>query len=140
MKLESYLPKQSPWLYITPLLNAILLLLVYFLFSSGFIVQSGIRVEKPRSGARLTGFDRAHIITLAAGDQAPMYFDGQRVTLEQMRGKIEAQGREGERRIIVHADREAAAGRLIEVSNLALELGFEVAYSTTPTQTAIQSP
>jgi biopolymer transport protein ExbD len=138
MKLESYLPKQSPWLYITPLLNAILLLLVYFLFSSGFIVQSGIRVEKPRSTSRLTGFDRAHIITLAAGDQAPIYFDGQRVTLEQMRTRIEAQGREGERRIIVHADREAAAGRLIEVSNLALEMGFEVAYSTTPTQAPLQ--
>jgi hypothetical protein len=52
MKLESHLPKQSPWLYITPLLNAILLLVVYFLFSSGFIVQSGIRVEKPRSSSR----------------------------------------------------------------------------------------
>ena len=63
MKLVSHLPKQSPWLYITPLLNAILLLLVYFLFSSGFVVQSGITVEMPRSSSRLTGFDRAHIIT-----------------------------------------------------------------------------
>lgn len=134
MKLESYLPKQSPWLYITPLLNAILLLLVYFLFSSGFIVQSGIRVEKPRSTSRLTGFDRAHIITMAAGNEAPLYFDGQRVTLEELRGKIEAQGRDGERRIILHADRHTPAGRLIEVSNVALDLGFEVAYSTTPSQ------
>ncbi|MDZ4288047.1 MAG: biopolymer transporter ExbD [Prosthecobacter sp.] len=136
MKLESYLPKQSPWLYITPLLNAILLLLVYFLFSSGFIVQSGIRVEKPRSTSRLTGFDRAHIITLAAGNEAPIYFDGQRIALEELRGKIEAQGRDGERRIILHADRHTLAGRLIEVSNVALDLGFEVAYSTTPNQAA----
>ena len=135
MKLASYLPKQSPWLYITPLLNAILLLLVYFLFSSGFIVQSGIRVEKPRSASRLTGFDRAHVITLAAGNEA-VYFNGQRVTLEELRGKIEAQGREGERRVIVHADRYTPAGRLIEVSNIALDSGFEVAYSTTPSQTA----
>jgi biopolymer transport protein ExbD len=139
MKLASYLPKQSPWLYITPLLNAILLLLVYFLFSSGFIGQSGIRVEKPRSTSRLTGFDRAHVITLAAGNDA-IYFNGQRVTLEELRGKIEAQGREGERRIILHADRHTPAGRLIEVSNVALDLGFEVAYSTTPSQTAAATP
>ena len=136
MKLESYLPKQSPWLYITPLLNAILLLLVYFLFSSGLIVQSGIRVEKPRSTSRLTGFDRAHIITLAAGNESPIYLNGQRVTLEELRGKIAQQGRDGERRVIVHADSHTPAGRLIEVSNVALELGFEVAYSTTPVQTA----
>jgi biopolymer transport protein ExbD len=132
MKLESYLPKQSPWLYITPLLNAILLLLVYFLFSSSFVVQSGIRVEKPRSTSRLTGFDRAHIITLAPGNEAPIYLDGQRVSLDELREKIEAQGREGERRVILHADRHTPAGRLIEVSNVALDLGFEVAYSTTP--------
>jgi biopolymer transport protein ExbD len=139
MKLETYLPKQSPWLYITPLLNAILLLLVYFLFSSSFVVQSGIRVEKPRSTSRLTGFDRAHVITLAPGSEAPIYFNGQRVNLEELREKIQIQGREGERRIILHADRHTPAGRLIEVSNVALDLGFEVAYSTTPSQ-AVATP
>lgn len=78
MKLESHLPRQSPWIYVTPLLNAILLLLVCFLFSSGFVEQSGIKVEKPRSSSRLTGFDRAHIVTLAGGDGMPMYFDGKK--------------------------------------------------------------
>jgi biopolymer transport protein ExbD len=135
MKLESHLPKQSPWLYITPLLNAILLLLVYFLFSSGFIVQSGITVEKPRSSSRLTGFDRAHIITIAGGQDAPMFFDGQRVSLEELRATLQNQ-RTGERRILLHADRYAPTGRFTEVSTLAMELGYEVALSTTPGQPA----
>jgi len=131
MKLESHLPKQSPWLYITPLLNAVLLLVVYFLFSSGFIVQSGIKVEKPHSSSRLTGFDRAHIVTLAPGSDSPLYFDGKRMTWEELR--IELKGRrDGERRIILHTDRQAPTARFTEVSNLALELGYEVALSTTP--------
>jgi biopolymer transport protein ExbD len=133
MKLVSHLPKQSPWLYITPLLNAILLLLVYFLFSSGFVVQSGITVEKPRSSSRLTGFDRAHIITIAGGQDAPMYFDGQRMTLEELRSSLE-QRRDGERRILLHADRYATTGRFTEVSSLAMGLGYEVALSTNPSQ------
>lgn len=133
MKLESHLPKPSLWLYITPLLNAILLLLVYFLFSSGFVEQSGITVEKPRSTSRLTGFDRAHIITMAAGDQTPLYFDGKRVTLEELRSELQAK-RDGERRVILHTDRQSPSGRFVEVSNLALELGYEVALSTTPAQ------
>jgi biopolymer transport protein ExbD len=131
MKLESHLPKQSPWLYITPLLNAILLLLVYFLFSSGFIVQSGITIQKPQSASRLTGFDRAHIITVAAGTDAPVYLDGRRVSLAELRDGLRAQ-RDGVRRVIVHADRQAPYGRVVEVSNVALELGFEAAHSTTP--------
>ena len=131
MKLESYLPKQSPWLYVTPLLNGILLLLIYFLFSSGFIVQSGITVEKPKSSSRLTGFDRAHIVTLAAGDNAPMYFDGKRVTWDELRAEFKKR-RDGERRIILHTDRQAPTSRFTEVSSLALEMGYEVALSTTP--------
>jgi biopolymer transport protein ExbD len=131
MKLESHLPKQSSWLYITPLLNAILLLLIYFLFSSGFIVQSGITVEKPKSSSRLTGFDRAHIVTLAAGNDAPMYFDGKRVTWDELRAELKDR-RDGERRIILHTDRQAPTSRFTEVSSLALEMGYEVALSTTP--------
>lgn len=131
MKLVSHLPKQSPWLYITPLLNAILLLLVYFLFSSGFVVQSGITVEMPRSSSRLTGFDRAHIITIAGGEKASMYFDSQLVSWEELRATLE-KVRSGERRILLHADRFAPTGRFTEVSNLAMELGFDVALSTTP--------
>lgn len=131
MKLESHLPRQSPWLYITPLLNAILLLLVYFLFSSGFVIQSGITVEKPRSSSRLTGFDRAHIITLAPGNEVPMYFDGRRVTLDELTQKL-VEGRSGERRVIIHHDRQAPSGRVVEVINLAQELGYEAAISTTP--------
>lgn len=131
MKLESHLPRQSPWLYITPLLNAILLLLVYFLFSSGFIIQSGITVEKPRSSSRLTGFDRAHIITIAPGNEVPMYFDGRRVNFDELT-KLLVDGRAGERRVIIHHDRQAPSGRVVEVINLAQELGFEAALSTTP--------
>lgn len=133
MKLESHLPRQSPWLYITPLLNAILLLLVYFLFSSGFVIQSGITVEKPRSSSRLTGFDRAHIITIAPGNEVPMYYDGKRVNFEELTRQLVA-GRAGERRVIIHHDRQAPSGRVVEVISLAQELGYEAALSTTPSQ------
>ncbi len=131
MKLESHLPKQSPWLYTVPLLNTILLLLVYFLFTSGFVVQSGITVEHPQSNSRLTGFDRAHIITVPAGMENAIFFDGVRATQAELREKLKA-NREGERRAIIHADKQAPHGRVIEVGNIALELGYEVAYSTVP--------
>ncbi|MFO1486682.1 MAG: biopolymer transporter ExbD [Verrucomicrobiaceae bacterium] len=131
MKLESHLPKQSPWLYTAPLLNTILLLLVYFLFSSGFVVQSGITVEHPQSNSRLTGFDRAHVITIAAGADSVLYFDGVRTTPAGLREKLKA-NREGERRAIIHADKQAPHGRVIEIGNIALDLGYEVAYSTVP--------
>lgn len=131
MKLESNLPKQSPWLYTAPLLNTILLLLVCFLFSSGFVVQSGVTVEHPQSNSRLTGFDRAHIITVPAGMDNTLYFDGIRTTTGELRDKLKA-NREGERRAIIHADKQAPFGRVIEIGNIALDLGYEIAHSTVP--------
>ncbi len=133
MKLESHLPKQSPWLYTVPLLNTILLLLVYFLLTSNFVVQSGIKVETPQSSSRLTGFDRAHIITVPAGLDDSLYFDGVRTTPTELREKLKA-NREGERRAIIHAAKQAPHGRVIEIGNIALELGYEVAYSTVAPQ------
>lgn len=131
MKLESHLPKQSPWLYTVPLLNTILLLLVYFLLTSNFVVQSGIKVEQPQSNSRLTGFDRAHIITVPAGMENALYFDGVRIITGELREKLKA-NREGERRVIIHAAKQATHGRVTEIGNIALELGYEVAYSTVP--------
>jgi biopolymer transport protein ExbD len=131
MKLESNLPKQSPWLYTAPLLNTILLLLVCYLFSSGFVVPSGVKVEHPQSNSRLTGFDRAHIITVPAGADNTLYFDGMRTTTAELRDKLKA-NREGERRVIIHADKQAPFGRVIEIGNIALDLGYEAAHSTVP--------
>lgn len=131
MKLESQLPRQSPWLYTVPLLNTILLLLVYFLFSSGFVIQSGVTVTLPQSASRLSGFDRAHMITIAGGEDAPIYYDGAKVTFDGLNEALE-KDRKKDRRAIIYADVRAPYGKVMLVSNAALALGFEIAHGTTP--------
>jgi biopolymer transport protein ExbD len=136
MKLESHLPRQSPWLYIAPLLTAILLLLVYFLLSSGFIAQSGISIRLPESPARLAGFEMAHIITLAPGDPVRIFFDGNPVTREQLGQTLASQDRR-ERRTLIHADRRVPFGQVMEISQIALDQHYDVAYATTLPATAV---
>ena len=131
MKLESHLPRQSPWLYTVPLLNTILLLLVYFLFSSGFVIQSGVTVNLPQSASRLSGFDRAHIITIAGGEEAPVYYDGIKVTIDELNQRLD-KDRKKDRRAIIHADVRAPFGKVMLVTNAALAMGFEIAHATTP--------
>ena len=131
MKLESQLPRQSPWLYTVPLLNTILLLLVYFLFSSGFVIQSGVTVNLPQSASRLSGFDRAHIITIAGGEDAPVYYDGKKVSLDELSQALD-RDRKKDRRAIIHADVRAPFGKVMLVTNAALAVGFEIAHATTP--------
>jgi biopolymer transport protein ExbD len=129
MKLHSTLPRSSPWLFAAPFMNAVLLLLICFLFSSGFVAKSGIHIDPPESTSRLTGFDRAHIITIPAGPEAAIYFDGMPVTLAQL-PEVLRQHRDGERRAIIHHDRMAPGGRLIEVTNIAHQQGYALALAT----------
>jgi biopolymer transport protein ExbD len=133
MKLQSNLPRQSPWIFAAPFMNAIILLLICFLFSSGFVAKSGIHIDSPESTSRLTGFDRAHVITIPSGSAATIYFDGQPVTREGLADLLK-QCRDGERRAIIYHDRMAPGGRLVEVTQLAHQNGYAVALATVSPQ------
>lgn len=133
MKLVSHLPPSGPALYIAPLLNTVLLLLIFFLLGSSFVVHSGVNVLLPESASRLTGFEQAHLISIPAGPSATLYFDGRSVTFAELRQALELE-RTGKKRAVIHGDQLAPYGRVMEVSNLALGLGFEIAHATTPSE------
>lgn len=131
VKLASHLQPPGPALFIAPLLNTVLLLLVFFYLGSSFIVQSGVSVQLPESGSRLTGFERAHVISLPEGPDQLTYYDGRLVTLVELRQILE-KVQPGDRRVIVHADQHSSSGHVMEITSIALGLGFEVAHATTP--------
>lgn len=131
MKLESHLPRQSPWLYIAPLLTAILLLLIYFLLSSGFISQSGISLHLPESPARLAGFENAHVVTIATGSPVRIFFNGNPVTRQELTTHL-ATEQQANRRALIQADRLVPFGHVMEISQIVLDAHYDVAYATTP--------
>ncbi len=131
MKLESHLPRQSPWLFIAPLLTVILLLLVYFLLSSGFVVQSGVSIRLPESPARLAGFEMAHVITVAPGNPVRLFFDGKPVNRQELDQVLAAQERQN-RRALIQADRLVPYGHVMEIGQAVLDQHYEVAFATTP--------
>lgn len=135
MKLVSHLPPVGPALYIAPLINTVLLLLVFFYLGSSFIVQPGVAVTLPKSSSRLTGFERARVITVAAMPEAPVYLDGKRLSMKQL-GEALAVVKPGTKRnVIIHADVRAPFGKVTEVSALVIEMGYEVAYATSAVAT-----
>ena len=127
MKLQSNLPRQRPWIFAAPFMNAGILLLICFL------AKSGIHIDSPESTSLLTGFDRAHVITIPSGSAAAIYFDGQPVSTEGLVALLK-EHRDGERRAIIYHDRMAPGGRLVEVTTLAHQNGYAVALATVSPQ------
>jgi biopolymer transport protein ExbD len=90
-----------------------------------------VTVNLPQSASRLSGFDRAHIITIAGGEEAPVYYDGIKVTMDELNQRLD-KDRKKDRRAIIHADVRAPFGKVMQVTNAALAMGFEIAHATTP--------
>lgn len=131
MKLESSLRRRSGFLHVAPVLDVVFLLLVFFLLGSGFALQSGIAVDAPASASVLRPLGRAHVITVSAGDPAKIVFNDQPVDLDGLGAALERE-RQRTNTVIIRADRLAAYGLVVEVSNLAQAVGYAVALATQP--------
>lgn len=129
MKLESTLPDRVAPLYTAPLLDAVLLLLIFFLLGSNFILKSGVAVELPFSESSLPSAERSHIITISTGETARIYFNEDRVTPEELDKRLAGEG-DRVRRVIVLADKRTDCGTMVMVFNSALKHGYEVAMAT----------
>ncbi len=131
MKLESTLPNRAALLYSAPVLDVVLLLLIFFLLGSNFILKSGISVKVPFSESSLPSIDRSHIITLATGENLRIYFNEDRVALDELSEHLEKNAATDKiHQVIIRADQSAAFGSVIEVSNMVLRHGYDLVYAT----------
>lgn len=129
MKLESGLRHHIWALHAAPVLDVVLLLLVFFLLGSNFVLRSGISVELPFSSSILPPVAQSHVVTVSPGLAPVIYFDEKRVSLEQLGEELEKETR-GRRHIILKADRLASHGIVMEISDLVLSHGYELAVAT----------
>lgn len=129
MKLQSTLTLRPDFLYLAPLLNIVLLLLIFFLLNSTLVVRSGIRVQLPVSQSSLRLVERAHIITIQAGDSPSVWLNDQPIFTGDLAAALEAVKSET-RNVVVNADQAVPHGMVQRVQNAVLAAGCDLAMGT----------
>lgn len=129
MKLQSTLTLRPDFLYLAPLLNIVLLMLIFFLLNSNLVVRSGIRVQLPVSQSSLKLVERAHIITIQAGDSPSVWLNDQPIFTGDLAAALEAVKSET-RNVVVNADEAVPHGMVQRVQNAVLAAGCELAMGT----------
>lgn len=129
MKLQSTLTLRPDFLYLAPLLNIVLLLLIFFLLNSNLVVRSGIRVQLPVSQSSLKLVERAHIITIQAGDSPSVWLNDQPIFTGDLAAALEAVKSET-RNVVVNADQAVPHGMVQRVQNAVLAAGCDLAMGT----------
>jgi len=120
------------WLLLIGLVDLAFLLAFFLLLSSNFILQQGISVSMPFSRFSLGPQSNQQIISITGGAVPAIYFQDQRVTMEQLGPLLDAAKRK-DQSIIIKADRSASYETVAEVTNTALEHGItSVALAATP--------
>jgi biopolymer transport protein ExbD len=120
------------WLLLIGLVDLAFLLAFFLLLSSNFILQQGISVSMPFSRFSLGPQSNQQIISITGGAVSAIYFQDQRVTMDQLGPLLDAAKRK-DQSIIIKADRSASYETVAEVTNAALEHGItSVALAATP--------
>jgi biopolymer transport protein ExbD len=132
MKLESTLHTKPGMGYIAPLLDVVMLLLIFFLLSSQFIQRSGFAVDLPFSRSTLESLADADVITIPSGTVELVLLNDSRVAVAEL-GKKLLDRAILDRQIVIRADKATAHGRVVNIINIARDAGFkDIAVITSP--------
>src|SRR5437867_12380482 len=132
MKLSRTINFNFGWLVLVALVDLAFLLVFFLLLSSNFILQQGISISMPFSRFALGPQSNQQIISITGGAVPAIYFQDQRVTMEQLGSLLDAAKRK-DQAIIIKADRSASYETVAEVTNAALEHSItSVALAATP--------
>ena len=108
----------------TPMLDVVFILLIFFIVTASFIKESGIRVSGLESGTtRAVSRNKNIMVSINALGQ--VWIDKRRVDLGAVRANIERMHAENpQAKIFINADKESANGVLVVVMDYARLAGI----------------
>ncbi len=115
MKTGAYNRMESKGVQInmSPLIDCVFLLLIFFIVTTVFVEETGIDVQKPRA-ASAQDMDRRSI-QLALSTDGRIVYAGREVSLNSVRGIVAQQLRERDAPVIIIADAKSHTGPLVDV-------------------------
>lgn len=98
---------------ISPLIDIVFLLLIFFMVTAVFVDETGVEIDRP-AAMSATDLEKNSILLAVTADGA-VVFDGQAVGMNQLRGLVATLLRERERPVILLADEDSRTGLLVQV-------------------------
>lgn len=105
---------------ITPLIDMVFLLLIFFLLTSNFVMQPGIKVNLPKVAT--SEIIQHENIEIVISSENVIYFNGRVVTAQELR-RIIGQVSKRKPSILIKSDKRTSLGRVVEVWDMCRELG-----------------
>jgi len=106
---------------IAPLIDIVFQLLIFFMLTSSFVIQPGIKVNLPKAvTSEIVKYENIEIMVTS---ENVTYFNGNVVTSQELK-KLLKQAAARNQSILIKSDRRASLGRVVEIWDMARDLGI----------------
>ncbi|MEO1174525.1 MAG: biopolymer transporter ExbD [Myxococcota bacterium] len=111
---------------ITPMLDVVFIMLIFFIVTASFVKESGVDVERPSAAPPSDQKKESEDILIALTSNDDIYIDGRAVDVRVVRANIErlrADSPEGQ--VILQADPDASNGVVVSIIDQAKQAGVD---------------
>ena len=106
---------------IAPLIDMIFQLLIFFMLTSSFMIQPGIKINLPK--AVTSEVVKPQNLEIIVSGENVVYLDGKVVTTQELK-EIFSQAKKIQQSVLIKSDRRASLGRVVEIWDMARDLGI----------------
>jgi len=118
-------PKVQVTLDLTPLIDVIFQLLIFFLLTASFITMPNLGVELPKASAKASTTQQRDLIVVITRD-GKIQLEQKEMTIPQLLDKLKAvHKKRPNSRVLIQADRKAYHGKVVKVMDAAKSVGFK---------------
>ena len=122
MKFKRKMFLEKGRLDIAPLIDVVFLLLIFFMLTSSFIFQPGIRVNLPRAITSEVLHKELLIVTIT--DSNEVFVDERPVGSEELVSRISVASGQGQP-VLIQADKKANLGKVIEIWDICRQMDIK---------------
>lgn len=116
-----------------PMVDCIMVLVIFLMISSAFINEPGVEVEKPDVSGTISGEQSTLLIAISADNR--IYFDGQEIRVDQVAALVKQAAVGRFPSLIIRGDRSANLGTFAAVYTEAKRSGIQhVEFATARTE------
>lgn len=134
MKLRRNVRYLSGPVDMTPLIDVVLLLIIFFMLSSSFVLQPGVEVSPPVGSLEYGGItDSRYVVNVSAQNPPLIFFNDQRTDMDGLRKDLtQLVADKGEITVVLRADRKVSHGEVTGITNAMLGVGARVVVASNP--------
>ena len=114
-----------------PLIDIVFLQLIFFMLTSAFVFQPGIKIQLPKAVTADVADQENIVITIS--EKNLLYLGSRLVTPQELKSRLAAKQKGGSP-LLIRADRKASVGRVMEVWDLCRALGISQVHIATQTE------